>query len=90
MFAYEGLDRRVDLDIWEFILQELDGSLCQAIRVERLLCSLCLQVLGCLQQGKQGQGHAVPDVTSYASKSSRCKGRHFLKFQETVATGVHA
>jgi len=81
-YEYEGWNRQTDLDIWEFVLQELDGSLRQAIRVEGLLCSLCLQVLRCLQQGKTGQGHAVPDVISYASKNSRCKGRHCRRQQQ--------
>ena len=34
VWVYEGLHQQTDLDIWEFVLQELDGSLCQAIRVE--------------------------------------------------------
>ena len=33
-YECEGLDQQTDLDIWKFVLQELDGSLCQAIRVE--------------------------------------------------------
>ena len=78
-YEYEGLEQQTDLNVWKCIFQKLDGSLCQAIRVEGLLCSLSLQVLRCLQKRKPGQDHAVPDISSYASKSRRCKSRQFLR-----------
>lgn len=72
-------EQEPDLNVWEGVLQQLDGALSQAIWIEGLLSCLSLQVLRSLQSMQITQCTGSNQTAAVCSRACNCCSKHAVQ-----------